>query len=93
MHREHLSVGEIQHTEGLGLWACVLCGERVDRRDCVSTTLFDGQEEIGDLCDECIKAGPVAVGPHIRKHAADLREEAHQLDELADELSKVDLSR
>jgi len=76
-----------------GAFRCVLCGERTDRRDFVSTTLFDGYEEIGDLCDECVKAGPVKVGDRIRTHAADLRARAEALEELAGDLSKVDSAR
>lgn len=83
-----------QHrNSGGSIFTCILCGESEDRFDSVATTLFDGQSELCDLCDACVKAGPVVVGDRIRTHAADLHAQAVALDALAGDLSKVELTR
>ena len=60
-----------RHGHSGGSFHCVLCGEQAYNHEFVSTTIFDGQQMLGDICDECVKAGPVLVGNRIRTHAAD----------------------
>ena len=71
---------------------CVLCGER-DSMDCVSTTLFDGHEQLGDLCRSCVKAGPRGAAPAARAHADHLCDEADDLREVASQLDRIDPAR
>lgn len=71
---------------------CVLCGED-DRMNFASTTLFDGQDALGDLCRECVVAGPTLAAERTRRRATDLREQAEELDELATALRTLDPAR
>jgi len=82
-----------RHGHSGGSFHCVLCGEQAYNHEFVSTTIFDGQQMLGDICDECVKAGPVLVGNRIRTHAADLRKEVEAFYALANDLSKLDLAR
>src|SRR5262245_33142961 len=75
-----------------GGFRCVLCGESWEMF-LASITLFDGQEQLGDLCDECIKAGPQAAAARTRRRAEELRERAEELDDLAKDLRALDPAR
>ncbi len=71
---------------------CVICHEKDDMSN-ASTTLFDGQEELGDLCQDCIAAGPAGVAARARRRADDLREDVNQMNALADRLERLDPGR
>ena len=71
---------------------CVLCGDD-DRMNFASTTLFDGQEALGDLCREFVTAEPATVAMRAHRRAEDLREQAEDLHDLAKDLSTLDPAR
>jgi len=92
----------IQAEEGLQTrtWAhtlcsqfhCVLCGDE-DEMANTSTTLFHGQEELGDLCQACVIAGPAAAAVRTQRRADELRERADAQHELAMTLRMLDPAR
>jgi hypothetical protein len=71
---------------------CVLCGDE-DEMANVSTTLFNGQEELGDLCQACVIAGPTAAAGRAHRRAEELRERADAQHELASNLRMLDPAR
>ena len=81
------------HSHCGGSFRCVLCGERADQHDFVSTTLFDGQDQLGDLCRTCIAAGPAAAAVRATRRAEELREQAAWHIELAQDLRTLDPAR
>lgn len=62
---------------------CVLCGTH-DETWLASVGLFDGQEQLGIVCQYCLRAGQQEAAQRAREHAWELREWANQLDELAE---------
>ena len=56
---------------------CVLCGTKSEMAF-AWTTLFNGQEALGDLCAACVGAGPAAAAEHEGRKAEEWREQAKQ---------------
>lgn len=71
---------------------CTLCGGLVNTTG-VSTTLFDGRKQLGDLCEACITAGPQGAAARAHRRAQVVREQADELDDLANALSPLDPAR
>ena len=71
---------------------CVLCGDE-DEMANASTTLFHGQEELGDLCQVCVIAGPAAAAVRTHRRADELSKKADEQHELAMTLRTLDPAR
>ena len=71
---------------------CVLCGDE-DEMANASTTLFHGQEELGDLCQVCVIAGPAVAAVRTQRRADELRERADAQHVLAMTLRTADPAR
>jgi hypothetical protein len=68
--------------------ACVLCGEYMGKRYGQSVLYDHNGEEVGLLCIECIDAGPEGAAERAHRRAVELRERAHKVDYLAQEITK-----
>ena len=62
---------------------CFRCGEWVRPYEAIALVCWD-DEEIGHVCVRCVRGGQDKVAPIMRERAANLRDHAANLDELAD---------
>lgn len=68
---------------------CVLCGDRSESKWGRTPMAFDGEEEIGDVCDRCAEADPDELRGLMRKLAASLRADADDLERQATDVRSL----
>jgi len=56
----------------------------------VAVWLYDDEVSIGDVCPECVEAGPSGAAQQMRERAKDLRELSDSLERLANEVANVE---
>jgi hypothetical protein len=64
---------------------CVLCGEWFKDDDIYAVALAQEGDDLGDVCEECVQAGPEGIVARMRDQASRLRRIAAELESLVAE--------
>ena len=74
---------------------CVICGQVFEQDGVAAMLMMPGADKrlgIGDVCPECLDAGPKGAAERARGYAVYLRERAGKVDDLAVLLEDVPFS-
>jgi hypothetical protein len=87
--KNQLYVQVRQHNSSMR-FPCVLCGE-YHMQDLANAELkiSGDDDEVGDVCPECLDAGPAGTAERTREYVQYLREKADALEALAKEVEMM----
>jgi len=90
MTKDKAMIGIRLEQQSMGnLWPCVICGEyhKMPREGAVVT--YYGRGQVGIICGTCLLAGREHAQSRAEGHADDLRKEANQFEEVAQQVADV----